>query len=212
MADQEKQDQENMEDKENGQEHNTDEKQEGRGQEEQTGWEQEQEQQQGGEGDGGTEGKTIEELQKEVDELKQKNEELKDKHMRLFADFDNYKKRVSKEKTDIQKNASEEVLKELLPVIDDFERALETADNAENVDSVNEGTRLIYQKMMKTLGRKGLQPMESKGHDFDPEYQEAVTEIPAPSDDQKGKVIDEIEKGYYLNDKILRFAKVVVGK
>lgn len=210
MANQEKQDKDNMENKENGQEQNAEEKQEEQGQEQQADQDQAQDQQQESENEEG--GKTIEELQEEIDELKQKNEELKDKHMRLFADFDNYKKRVAKEKTDIQKNASEDLVKELLPVIDDFERALETADNADDVDSVKEGTRLIYQKMMKTLSNKGLEPMESKGHEFDPEYQEAVTEIPAPSDDQKGKVIDEIEKGYYLNDKILRFAKVVVGK
>ena len=203
------QDKEQMEEKQNGQEQNIEEQQASA---EQEATEQNQEGQEQQQGEEETGEKSLEDLQKEIEELKQKNEELKDKHLRLFADFDNYKKRTAKEKTDIQKNASEDVLKDLLPIIDDFERAIGTAEDAKDVDSVREGMRLIYQKMMKTLEHKGLQSMESQGKEFDSEYHEAVSEIPAPSDDQKGKVMDEIEKGYYLNDKIIRFAKVVVGK
>lgn len=208
MTKKKKQDKEQMEEQQNGQEQQ--EEQQATGHQEEEQQEREAKEQAASAEEG--EEKTLEDLQEEIEELKLKNEELKDKHLRLFADFDNFKKRTSKEKTEIQKNASEDVLKELLPIIDDFERALETAEDAKDVESVKEGMKLIYQKMLKTLGHKGLQAMESQGEDFDAEYHEAVSEIPAPSEDMKGKVMDEIEKGYYLNDKIIRFAKVVVGK
>ena len=147
----------------------------------------------------------------ELTELRQQVGELKDKYMRLFAEFENYKKRTVREKIDWMKSASQDTLAALLPVLDDFDRAKKFAE-AENGKGLGEGINLVYQKLYNTLKNKGLQPMESTGETFDAELFEAITEIPAPSDDLKGKVVDTIEKGYKLNDKIIRHAKVVVGK
>ncbi len=137
--------------------------------------------------------------------------ELKDKYLRLYADFENYRRRTAKEKLDLISNANEGVLKALIPVVDDFERAMQSIQTTEDVDAVKEGVELIYNKLFKTLEGKGLKPMVSKGEPFDADLHESVTQFPAPSDDMKGKVIEEIEKGYYLNDKVIRFAKVIVG-
>ncbi|GAB4024431.1 nucleotide exchange factor GrpE [Spirosoma koreense] len=137
--------------------------------------------------------------------------ELKDKYLRLYADFENFRRRTSKEKLDLIGNANEGLLQALIPVVDDFERAIQSMENTNDVAAVKEGVSLIYTKLFKTLESKGLKPMTSKGEPFNADLHESVTQFPAPSDDLKGKVIDEIEKGYYLNDKVIRFAKVIVG-
>jgi len=137
--------------------------------------------------------------------------ELKDKYLRLYADFENFRRRTAKEKLDLISNANEGVLKALIPVVDDFERAMQSIDSTDDIAAVKEGVSLIYNKLYKTLEGKGLKPMVSRGEPFNADLHESVTQFPAPSDDLKGKVIDEIEKGYYLNDKVIRFAKVIVG-
>jgi molecular chaperone GrpE len=147
----------------------------------------------------------------EIVELKKELEELRDKYVRLYADFDNAKKRMAKQTNDIISTASKDVLKDLLPVLDDFERAQKALEKSEDVNAVKEGLKLVHTKLLNTLSGKGLKAMESIGKDFDVNNHEAITEVPA-APDQAGKVIDEVEKGYFLNDKIIRFAKVVVGK
>lgn len=137
--------------------------------------------------------------------------ELKDKYLRLYADFENFRRRTAKEKLDLIGNANEGLLQALIPVVDDFERAMQSIDKTDDIAAVKEGVGLIYAKLYKTLEGKGLKPMVSKGEPFDADLHESVTQFPAPSDDLKGKVIDEVEKGYYLNDKVIRFAKVIVG-
>ncbi|GAB2541479.1 nucleotide exchange factor GrpE [Spirosoma aerophilum] len=147
----------------------------------------------------------------EVDKTVSELAELKDKYLRLYADFENFRRRTAKEKLELINNANEGVLKALIPVVDDFERAMQSIENTNDVAALQEGVSLIYTKLFKTLEGKGLKPMVSKGQPFDADLHESVTQFPAPSDDLKGKVIDEIEKGYYLNDKVIRFAKVIVG-
>lgn len=137
--------------------------------------------------------------------------EMKDKYLRLFAEFDNYKRRTSKERMDLLKTANQEMVVALLPVVDDFERARQAMQKTEDVTSVKEGVDLINHKLTSILQQKGLKPMEAVGTTFDPELHEAITQVPAPDESQKGKVIDEVEKGYLLNDKVIRFAKVVIG-
>jgi len=137
--------------------------------------------------------------------------ELKDKYLRLYADFENFRRRTAKEKLDLIGNANEGLLQALIPVVDDFERAMQSIDNTNDVAALKEGVSLIYTKLFKTLEAKGLKPMTAKGEPFNADLHESVTQFPAPSDDLKGKVIDEIEQGYYLNDKVIRFAKVIVG-
>lgn len=148
----------------------------------------------------------------ELTKLKKDSSELKDKFLRLAAEFDNYKKRTLKEKIEMMKSAAQDTVSSLLPVLDDFDRAKKNADDENSAESFSEGVSLVYQKLYNVLKQKGLQPMETNGQPFDPEFHEAITEIPAPSDEMKGKVVDTIEKGYLLNDKIIRHAKVVVGK
>ncbi|MBD2701652.1 nucleotide exchange factor GrpE [Spirosoma sp. BT702] len=137
--------------------------------------------------------------------------ELKDKYLRLYADFENFRRRTAKEKLDLISNANEGLLQALIPVVDDFERAMQSIDTTDDITAVKEGITLIYNKFFKTLENKGLKPMTSKGESFNADLHESVTQFPAPSEDMKGKVIEEIEKGYYLNDKVIRFAKVIVG-
>lgn len=138
-------------------------------------------------------------------------QELKDKYLRLRAEFDNYKKRTLKERLDLMKTASRDTMTVLLPILDDFDRAEKNAhDNGE--ERLPGGVQLVVDKMRKTLEQKGLKPMETNGEVFDPELHEAITEIPASTEEMKGKVVDTIEKGYYLNDVIIRYARVVVGK
>jgi len=148
----------------------------------------------------------------EIMELKKELEELRDKYVRLYADFDNAKKRMAKERLELILTASKDVVKDLLPVLDDFERAQKAVENTADVTAVKEGLTLVQTKLINTLSSKGLKAMESVGKDFDVNNHEAITEIPAATPEQAGKVIDEVEKGYFLNDKIIRFAKVVVGK
>lgn len=138
--------------------------------------------------------------------------EMKDKHLRLFAEFDNYKKRTVREKLDLMRTAAQDTLTSLLPILDDFDRARKIAEDPATKEHFSEGVELVYQKLYSTLKNLGLKEMDSTGKDFDPEQYEAVTEIPAPTDDLKGKVVDTIEKGYFLHDKIIRHAKVVIGR
>ncbi|MCB2379744.1 nucleotide exchange factor GrpE [Hymenobacter sp. BT635] len=137
--------------------------------------------------------------------------ELKDKYLRLAAEFDNYKRRTAKERTDLFKTASQELMVALLPVLDDFDRARHHTKDTEDASAVRESIDIISTKLQKTLQQKGLTPMETKGGAFDADLHEAITQIPAPSEDLKGKVVDEVEKGYYLGDKVIRHAKVVLG-
>jgi len=139
-------------------------------------------------------------------------QELKDKYLRLVAEFDNYRKRTLKEKVDLLGTASRDVITALLPVLDDFDRAKKSADAEGSKEVFSEGVQLVYHKLYKILEGQGLKPMESDGVSFDPDQHEAITEIPAPTSEMKGKVVDTIEKGYLLKDRIIRYAKVVVGK
>ena len=147
---------------------------------------------------------------KKVNELNEKNNELNDKYLRLYSEFDNYRKRTIKEKIDLQKSASQDLIADLLPVIDDFERALQAFEEHKADEETIKGIELIYNKLFNLLVQKGLEPMNSMGTEFNTDYHEAITNIQV-DDDMKGKVVDVIQKGYLLNDKVLRFAKVVVG-
>ena len=144
--------------------------------------------------------------------LKEKNTELQDKYLRLFAEFDNYKKRTVKEKIEMMKTAAQDTLSALLPVLDDFDRAKKNADDDASTEIFTEGVQLVYNKLQSVLKNKGLKPMQTDGEAFDPELHEALTEVPAPTEELKGKIIDTIERGYLLNDRIIRHAKVVIGK
>jgi molecular chaperone GrpE len=145
------------------------------------------------------------------DSFEDKFNELNDKYLRLFSEFDNFKRRTAKEKLELSKTASAAVLKDLLTVLDDFDRANESFEKATDVAALKEGVDLIYSKLFKTLESKGLKPMDSLHTEFNADIHEALTNIPAPEEELKGKVLDVIEKGYTLNDKIIRYAKVVVG-
>ncbi len=146
-----------------------------------------------------------------IDTLKEELSLANDKYLRLYAEFDNFRRRTIKEREEARKMEGKDVIVALIPVLDDFERALRSMENASDVAPVKEGVTLIQNKLKNILTQKGLKEMESIGAPFDPELQEAITNIPAPTDDLKGKVIDEMEKGYFLNDKVVRFAKVIVG-
>lgn len=147
----------------------------------------------------------------EEEKLRAEATEWQDKHLRLYAEFDNFKRRTSKERLELLQLAGKDVIVDLLPVIDDFERALKSMETATDIDAVKAGIKLVNQKLKNILGSKGLKEMESIGTEFNADLHEGITNIPAPSDDLKGKVIDELEKGYYLNDKVIRFAKVIIG-
>lgn len=144
--------------------------------------------------------------------LQQKYEELNDTHLRLRAEFDNYRKRTMREKADLIKMGGESALKNLLPVIDDFERALQNIRATEEMDAIREGVDLIYTKFINYLGQQGVKAIEAVGKPFDTEEFEAIATIPAPQPDMKGKVIDCVQTGYILYDKVLRHARVVVGE
>ena len=152
-----------------------------------------------------------EEISNEV-KLEKEVAELKEKYLRLYSDFENFRKRTSKERIELISTASEGVLQDLIPVVDDFERAFKANEKEEDGKKVLEGTQIVFQKFVKVLGAKGLKPMEDMiGKPFDAEIQEAITQIPAPTEELKGNVVDVIEKGYLLGDKVVRFAKVVTG-
>ncbi|MCF2503004.1 nucleotide exchange factor GrpE [Dyadobacter sp. CY107] len=146
-----------------------------------------------------------------IEEARIELAELKDKYIRLYADFENFRRRTAKEKLEMISGASADMVKAILPIVDDFERAKVSFESSTEIDALKEGVDLIYTKLSKTLEAKGLKPMESKGEKFDAELHESIAQFPAPSEDLKGKVIDEIEKGYFLNDKVIRYAKVIVG-
>ncbi len=141
-----------------------------------------------------------------------KYNELNNKYLRIHAEFDNYRKRTNKEKVDLISTANAGVLKDLLPVLDDFERAIANNEKAEDLESVKEGFNLIFHKFSTLLQSKGLKEMPVAGETFDSELHEAIANIPAPKKKLKGKVVEAVEKGYYLNDKVIRYAKVVVGQ
>jgi molecular chaperone GrpE len=164
------------------------------------------------------EAKITEEVEEEqagfeaiVAELNLKVADLNDKHLRLSAEFDNYRKRTLKEKMELTKTAGEGILKSILPVVDDFERAMAHIDDAKDLQAVKDGLGLIYNKFREFINAQGLKEIEAKEKVFDTDLHEAITKIPAPTDEMKGKVIDCVEKGYLLNDKVIRFSKVVVG-
>ena len=141
-----------------------------------------------------------------------KYNELNDKYLRIHAEFDNYRKRTNKEKLDIIGSANAGLLKDLLPVLDDFERAIANNEKVDDAQSIKEGVTLIFNKFRSTLESKGLKPMQVEGETFDADLHEAIANIPAPKKKLKGKIVDAVEKGYYLNDKVIRYAKVVVGQ
>ena len=145
-------------------------------------------------------------------EIQKEDQDFKEKYIRLYSEYENYRKRTAKEKIVLITNASENVIKELLPILDDFERAIDNNKNVEDASVLKEGFDLIYSKMHKGLVNQGLKPMEANGKDFDSEIHEAITKIPAPNEKLKGKVVDVIEKGYQINEKVIRYAKVVVGE
>jgi len=145
------------------------------------------------------------------EKLQGENAALNDKYLRLFAEFDNYKRRTQKERVELLQTAGKDVVVSLLPVLDDFERALKATEHTTEVGAIRDGIMLVQSKLKSILSQKGLKEMESINTVFDTDIHEAITKIPAPSDDLKGKVVDELEKGYTLNDKVIRFAKVVVG-
>ena len=153
-----------------------------------------------------------EELEKELETAQETIEEQKDKYLRLSAEFDNYRKRTMKEKAELILNGGEKSLSSILPVVDDFERAIKTMDTATDVQAVKEGVELIYNKFMATLAQNGVKVIETKDQPLNTDYHEAIAVIPAPSEAQKGKILDCVQTGYTLNDKVLRHAKVVVGE
>lgn len=147
----------------------------------------------------------------ELDKAKSESAEWKEKYVRLYAEFDNYKRRTSKERIDLLKTANEDLMISLVPIIDDFDRALKNIPSTEETKALREGVELIHTKFSKTLDQKGLKAMNAQGEVFNSDLHEAITQIPAPTEDLKGKVVDEVEKGYYLGDKVIRYAKVVIG-
>lgn len=158
-----------------------------------------------------TTGEAVEEPS-EVEQLKAALADQKDKYLRLYSEFENFRRRTAKEKLEMVKTANEGLILDLLPVVDDFERADKSFSDETELGSMKEGVDLIYQKLVNALEKKGVAVIDvSKGSDFDPELQEAITQIPAPEEELKGKVVDVIEKGYQLGEKVIRFTKVVTG-
>lgn len=145
------------------------------------------------------------------EKLQAEVQQLNDKYLRLYAEFDNYKRRTQKERVELLQTAGKDVIVSLLPVLDDFDRALKAMETAADVAPVKEGILLVSTKLKNTLAQKGLKDVSSINEPFNTDFHEAITNIPAPTEDLKGKVIDEVEKGYTLNDNVIRFAKVVVG-
>lgn len=148
----------------------------------------------------------------ELDILRTEHQALHEKHLRLFAEFDNFRKRTAKEKLELLQMAGAETLKNILPVLDDMERAMANNASTEDPKAIRQGFELIHQKFVNLMAAQGIQVMKAKGEVFDPEVHEAITKAPAPTPDLKGKVLDVVENGYTLNDKVIRYAKVVVGE
>lgn len=148
----------------------------------------------------------------QIAELKAKVDELNDRYLRLYSEFDNFRKRTAKEKVELIQAGGEDVVKSILPILDDFERAIKFNGETTDIKVVNDGVSLIFNKLKATLNQKGLEEMKSLGEPFNSDIHEAITSAPAPSEDLKGKVIDELEKGYTLKGKIIRFAKVITGQ
>ena len=155
---------------------------------------------------------TCEDAEKKIAELQEKLDKEKKEYLFLMAEFDNFRKRTLKEKSEIIKNAGENVLKGLLPIMDDFERGIKAAENSPEADSVKEGVNLIYNKLKKYLNQNGVKEIDPNDDTFDTEKHEAISVVPVPDEDKKGKILDTVEKGYTINDKVLRHAKVVVGQ
>lgn len=148
----------------------------------------------------------------EIEELGIKLQDINDKYIRLSAEFDNYRKRTLKEKMELTKSAGEKILVNVLPVMDNFERALKVIDDAKDIDAVKDGIHLIFNNFKEFITQNGVKEIESVNQEFNTDIHEAITKIPAPTEELKGKVVDCIEKGYFLNEKVIRFAKVVVGE
>jgi molecular chaperone GrpE len=153
----------------------------------------------------------VDESAKRIAELEEQVSALNDKHLRLYSEFDNFRKRTAKVSVEILNMAGAEIIKALLPVVDDLDRAIKNNEQSKDVAAINEGVNLIAQKFRSILAQKGLESVSSVGKPFDVDLHEAITNVPAPTEDMKGKVVDEIEKGYSLNGKVIRFAKVIVG-
>ncbi len=148
----------------------------------------------------------------EIKAIEEKSKELHDKYLRLSAEFDNYRKRTLKEKADMVKTASEDLLKKLIPFVDDIERGLSMVDNSQDLNALKEGMNLIYNRFKDFMGQNGVKEIEALNQEFNTDFHEAVTKVPAPEEGLKGKVVDVVEKGYMLHDKVIRYPKVVVGE
>ena len=148
----------------------------------------------------------------ELEKVQAQFNEVNDKYLRLYSEFDNFRRRTAKERVELMSHAGEEMIMAMLPMLDDFERAIESNKKLEDVKVIKEGFELLYSKLKGSLTQKGLKNMDSMETEFDTDLHEAITKIPAPKKKLKGKVVDVIEKGYYLNDKVIRYAKVVVGE
>jgi len=159
-----------------------------------------------------TKTKKTDDKTEQIEELGEKLAEITDKHIRLQAEFDNYRKRTLNEKIELMKSGGANLLEALLPMIDNFERAIDAGSKTDDVKAVREGIDLIYNSFKEFFVKNGIKEMDSKGKEFDTDFHEALTKIPAPTEELKGKVVDVIEKGYLHHDKIMRFAKVVVGE
>lgn len=156
--------------------------------------------------------KATDKKEKEIQELKKQVEEIQEKYLRLSAEYDNYRKRTLKEKIELAQSGGKDIIIGLLPVVDDFERAKTSLDNNHDIKAVKEGIDLIYTKFTDFLKARGVKEIESMHKDFDTDVHEALTKIPTPNKKLKGKIVDIIEKGYFLNDKVIRYSKVVVGE
>ena len=148
----------------------------------------------------------------EADKLREELNEVKDKYVRLVAEFENFRKRNAKERLELTQTAGKDIIQSLLDVLDDSDRAAKQLETSEDIATIREGISLVFNKLHHTLQQKGLKVMDSMGQEFNPDMHEAITEIPAQSEDMVGKVVDVVQQGYYLNDKLIRYAKVVVGK
>jgi molecular chaperone GrpE len=156
--------------------------------------------------------KEMEKIQKELQAFAERSIELQDKYLRLSAEFDNYRKRTLKEKSEMIRTASEDVLKKILPVVDDFERGLNALNIARDLEAVKQGMNHIYERFKEFLQQQGIKEISAMDQEFNTDFHEAVTKIPVTDENMKGKVVDVIEKGYYLHDKVIRYPKVVVGE